>query len=161
MIGIIIHTILSLCQLPQSQIMLICWVPWGPMGVLRPHFGNRWVMWNVSKLSNCIKNSLLPLSFLSSSICHVTDLIHLSPQSASKGPLRKCLVEVKQGSRICKGKGVERNLIRPRGCEGTICEESRVAVLEKRDPSASSVLTYLTYLKHSLSWPTRADTKPR
>lgn len=117
-----------------------------------PYFGNHWVMWNVS---NSIKNSLPPLSFFSLSIYHVFDLICLS---VSKGPLRKCLPEVKYVSRISKGKGVERNLIQQRGCEGTVRVE-RERVLEKTDPSASSAFTYLTYSRDSLNWPTQTDTK--
>lgn len=158
----------SLCSLCANfHIVKQCWYddliltsPLGillkNMGVFGLYFGNQWVMWNVQKVSNCInRNRLFPSSFFVLCICHVFDLIYLckhrAPQEMPAGG--------KAGLQDFQEKRCWEKLNLQRGCEGTVCEEILVAVSEKTDPSASWVLTYLTYLRNSLSWLTQADTK--
>lgn len=115
------------------------------------NLGILWSTWNKKR-----KPCSLELLFCKYLSCAWLNLS--MPQSASEGPLRKCLPEVKRASSVSKGKGVERNLIQQRGCVGTVCEESLVAgplsLLSAHIPDMLKRFSELTYT----SWyPTLLD----
>lgn len=93
---IFLHTILSLCWLPQSEIMfhveVIFTRPPELMGVFGLYFRNHWVVFQ--KKPHLKQPHSPELLFCKNLSCAWLNLS--LPQSASKGPLRKCLPEVKR-----------------------------------------------------------------